>query len=837
MNGYHSKQPRFWRGLSLAIGLTGVLLWPTGAIAQDGALERSKQESTRQESASANNKQQGRPEVRQEQPLSWARIDFILNEVQFVPRRARARTARIADVLGIGDALRTLSEGNAELRFNDGSEVRIGELATFRFTPNTRNFQLTDGTALFLIPPERGKTTIQTPNAVTGIQGSALFVRYIEATDTTIVGALTDNPDGPMVLYTEDGTQQRALYSNQVGVVEGDRITEVYDLDARMFWETSGLAETFDYKEDAGSADELDGVRREIREAIDSQEEFEGDNIVENPEKFSRPDTEAQAPVEDNNEDSVAAPADDTREDETESEALEEGSETDDTPDSNDSSEDETDLVIDVENAEDAEDEIQFEGSPAEEFHNQNKRPVPAEDAVVPPSSAIRAEDETDDETASAGNSNGSGRNTNQSGNNASNPGNASRPNVNRPNASGEQPTDDRLTAEDDTDDDLLVDDAGLPDVPDSETPEVISPPDVAEGNNRPNPAPIARPNRPTGGAVPLPPAALTDGDEEEPRNDPMTEDEESGGNEAETPATGNDSTGDTSLDRGDSSDGTDSPIEGNDAESDPANPTTDNPSDDSLTGGEGTDDVENLDPTLNNGEDAGEVEGVDPVEDAAQDDNIDEELVIPEDELNPTADVNDPVVSEDEPVVVPEVVVPEDEPVVAPEEVDVPVVPEDESVVAPEELDGPVVLEDEPVVAPEEVDVPVILEDEPVVAPEELNIPVVPEDETEPVEVIDVPIDEGLSSETSETADFEPTPEVTEDLSPEIDADGFTAGEIPAIEQPVEEAVPFTVDDFSEGQETMMVEEGDQEMMNMDDMEDANTVENATLSNTTELR
>ena len=273
MTRYHSKLRRSLRSLSMTVGLAGgligLLLIPRAAHADDA-------------------------DIIKPEPLVWARVDFLRNRVQLLPHDAAARDARIADLLSVGDSLRTLRRSRAELRFNDDSLARIGERATFRFTPNTRNFQLTNGTVLLLIPPERGRTTIQTPNAVTGIQGSALFVRYIPETDTTIVGALTDNPGGPMVLFNRDGSEQQALEANQIGVIEGDKITQLYRFDSQLFWESSGLAEGIDYSQDASpnASDPLDGVRQEIREAVSKQDPLpsEGEGVIENPASFSRPD-------------------------------------------------------------------------------------------------------------------------------------------------------------------------------------------------------------------------------------------------------------------------------------------------------------------------------------------------------------------------------------------------------------------------------------------------------------------------------------------------------------------------------------------------------------------
>ena len=322
MNGYYFKLGRaprkFFCVLSLSLGLSGSLL-ASGVIAESIESESRENETIEEqcealaqvqnedvvdqaqseESAQAQCKELAQSESEEvaqvqaeDEPesLTWARVDFIRNRVQLVPRDASGRRANIADILTLGDSLRTARASRAELRFNDGSLARIGERATFRFTPDTRNFQLSNGTILLLIPPGRGRSTIQTPNAVTGIQGSALFVRYIPETDTTIVGALTDNPDGPMVLFNRDGTEQQALRANEIGVIEGDQITELYQFDGTLFWQSSGLAEGFNYLSESTNTDELDGVRQEIREAISTQGRLSGDSVITNPEAFKVPE-------------------------------------------------------------------------------------------------------------------------------------------------------------------------------------------------------------------------------------------------------------------------------------------------------------------------------------------------------------------------------------------------------------------------------------------------------------------------------------------------------------------------------------------------------------------
>ncbi|MEA5463056.1 FecR family protein [Leptothoe sp. PORK10 BA2] len=232
--------------------------------------------------------------------LTSAKVESLRNRVHLIPTGSNARLARVADVMRIGDALRTAASARAELRFNDGSLARVGEQATFRFTPNTRNFQLSNGTVLLLIPPGRGRTTIQTPNAVTGIQGSALFVRVqclAELTSeghcaspVTFVGALTNNPAGAMVAYNESGSQQQLLYAGEMVVIEDGNISQRLEFDLSTFYQTAGLAEGLGLDSatpPAELSEDLQEVWQEIQDALELQGDFDSqgsaEEIVENP--------------------------------------------------------------------------------------------------------------------------------------------------------------------------------------------------------------------------------------------------------------------------------------------------------------------------------------------------------------------------------------------------------------------------------------------------------------------------------------------------------------------------------------------------------------------------
>lgn len=112
-------------------------------------------------------------------PLTRAEIQDLRNMVQLIPKdKLKKRPARKLDAMAPGDGLSTGRASLADLRFNDGSLARVGEQALFQFLPKTRDFKLSNGTVLLLIPPGKGQTRIQTPNAAAAIRGSALFVRY-----------------------------------------------------------------------------------------------------------------------------------------------------------------------------------------------------------------------------------------------------------------------------------------------------------------------------------------------------------------------------------------------------------------------------------------------------------------------------------------------------------------------------------------------------------------------------------------------------------------------------------------------------------------------------------
>ncbi|PZV04297.1 MAG: iron dicitrate transport regulator FecR [Leptolyngbya sp.] len=216
--------------------------------------------------------------------LTRAEVEALRNRVELIPRGRQARAARMSDFLAVGDALRTAASSQADLRFNDGSLARVGERATFRFVPNTRNFRLTNGTVLLLIPPGQGRTNIQTPSAVTGIQGSAVVVRYVPESDLTLVMALTNNPAGPMTITANScgegaancGATEYALYGGQMALIQNNQV-QVVEFDLPTFYQTSPLVEGLELDNpnaESPLGPALEAVRQETLEALSEQEPF-----------------------------------------------------------------------------------------------------------------------------------------------------------------------------------------------------------------------------------------------------------------------------------------------------------------------------------------------------------------------------------------------------------------------------------------------------------------------------------------------------------------------------------------------------------------------------------
>ncbi|MBN3891984.1 MAG: FecR domain-containing protein [Nostoc sp. JL31] len=217
-------------------------------------------------------------------PLTRAEIQNLRNIVQLIPKdKLKQRAARKLDAMTPGDGLSTGRASLADLRFNDGSLARVGEQALFQFLPKTRDFKLTNGTVLLLIPPGKGQTRIQTPNAAAAIRGSALFVRYDQQTDTTIVGALTNSG---IEVSNKKASQTQVLEAGQMVIIVKGEFQRLYDFDLRNFYETSQMVRELDLNRQSPVPTPdpaITSVQAETTAALKAQPPIKGEGVIENP--------------------------------------------------------------------------------------------------------------------------------------------------------------------------------------------------------------------------------------------------------------------------------------------------------------------------------------------------------------------------------------------------------------------------------------------------------------------------------------------------------------------------------------------------------------------------
>ncbi len=150
--------------------------------------------------------------------------------------------AKLGEAIIPQDKVRTGANSRADLLFNEGTLVRTGAGTIFRFLPNKRNFELTSGAALIMIRPGQGQSNINTPEARVVSQGTALFVQHDPRNNASLVGVLTNSPQGAVKVSNANGEVTIELNAGQfVSIVNGVvGLVEYFVLP--MFYETVELA-------------------------------------------------------------------------------------------------------------------------------------------------------------------------------------------------------------------------------------------------------------------------------------------------------------------------------------------------------------------------------------------------------------------------------------------------------------------------------------------------------------------------------------------------------------------------------------------------------------------
>jgi len=146
-------------------------------------------------------------------PLATATVSRVENQVSYgkiVGDKSETRPAVPNDVVKTNNYLLSETDSRAELRYEDGTIVRIGQNTIFTFEEKTRTLNLKKGTFVFYIPKGKGGGTIKTPSftaAITGTIGkvSNNLIAVIEG-EITLVPSGKKVPEGFFARILSDGT-------------------------------------------------------------------------------------------------------------------------------------------------------------------------------------------------------------------------------------------------------------------------------------------------------------------------------------------------------------------------------------------------------------------------------------------------------------------------------------------------------------------------------------------------------------------------------------------------------------------------------------------------------
>ena len=146
-------------------------------------------------------------------PFTQATVTRLQNRVSFGEIKGDQSVLRPAapqDVVRAMNFLQSETDSRAELRYEDGSLVRIGQNTIFSFEANTRTLTLTKGSFIFYVPKGSGGGVIKTPSltaAITGTVGkvSRNYIAILEGVVKLIPSGRTVSA-GQFARFNADGT-------------------------------------------------------------------------------------------------------------------------------------------------------------------------------------------------------------------------------------------------------------------------------------------------------------------------------------------------------------------------------------------------------------------------------------------------------------------------------------------------------------------------------------------------------------------------------------------------------------------------------------------------------
>ncbi len=133
-------------------------------------------------------------------PYRQATVTRTQNQVKYGEvkgERSELRPAEVNDVVRASNFLQTETDSRAELKYDDGSLVRIGQNTVFSFEAITRTLSLNKGSMIFYVPKGSGGANVKTPSLTAAITGTIGKVsrNYI----AILEGSIVLRPSGKVV--------------------------------------------------------------------------------------------------------------------------------------------------------------------------------------------------------------------------------------------------------------------------------------------------------------------------------------------------------------------------------------------------------------------------------------------------------------------------------------------------------------------------------------------------------------------------------------------------------------------------------------------------------------
>lgn len=133
-------------------------------------------------------------------PYRQATVTRTQNKVNYGElkgERSALRPAAVNDVVRSSNFLQTETDSRAELKYEDGSLVRVGQNTVFSFEDITRTLSLGKGTMIFYVPKGSGGANVKTPSLTAAITGT---IGKVAANYLAILeGSVVLKPSGKVV--------------------------------------------------------------------------------------------------------------------------------------------------------------------------------------------------------------------------------------------------------------------------------------------------------------------------------------------------------------------------------------------------------------------------------------------------------------------------------------------------------------------------------------------------------------------------------------------------------------------------------------------------------------